>query len=66
MSEKQEIYNLEAQYIKRDMEEMIQKLERFTEQVAAGIGTPSDQDIHAAARRLRGAAEQLNFELNKR
>lgn len=66
MTTKQEIFNLNAESVKRDMEEMIQKLERFTDQVTAGIRTPSDQDIHSAARRLRGVAERLNFELSKR
>lgn len=66
MTTKQEIYNLNAESIKRDMEETLRKLERFTEQVTEGIRTPSDHDIHSAARRLRGVAERLNFEFNKR
>lgn len=66
MTTKQEIYDLNAQSVKRDMEVMIWKLEGFTEQVTAGIRTPADHDIHSAARRLRGVAERLNFELNKR
>ena len=36
------------------------------ENINAGITTSSDQEIHATARHLRGAAERLNFELNKR
>ena len=66
MNEKRELYNLVAENIKRDMVEIISRIERFTELVSAGITTSSDQEIHATARHLRGAAERLNFELNKR
>ena len=66
MTDKQEIFNLLAENLKRDMAEMIEKLDQVTERVSSGVRTPSDQDIHTLARHLRGAAERLNFELNKR
>ena len=39
MNEKQELYNLVAENIKRDMVEIISRIERFTELVSAGITT---------------------------
>lgn len=63
---RQELYDEAAKSLSRDMEEMIVKLQRFTEFVMYGIATPSDERIHTLTRHLRGASERLNFQLNKR
>lgn len=65
MNDRQEIYNLSATSIKRDMEEIILRVEQYTTLVESGVKTPSDQEIHIIARRLRGVSERLNHELNK-
>lgn len=63
---RQELYDEAAESLSQDMEEMIVKLQRFTEFVMYGIATPSDERIHTLTRHLRGVSEQLNFQLNKR
>lgn len=65
MNNKQEIYNLSAESIQRDMEAIILRIEQYTALVESGVKTPSDREIHTIARRLRGASERLNHELNK-
>lgn len=65
MNDKQEIYNLSAANIKRDMEGIILRVEQYTALVESGVKTPSDKEIHIIARHLRGVSERLNHELNK-